>query len=591
MGAASWLPPGVHEGLRGRPFFPALPNKKPAAYLLPKDVDGTGTWKPFQERLPTPEEIAAWKDHRGPWAMPCGPISGFVVLDFDGEDGRRFFEARYDEAVLPPTSMTPKGGYHAFHAVPSNGAGETIKNAVQLLPGVDVRTRGGYVIVPSGYEDGRRWIATPDKVATPLPDWFLAAVKAPAPVPGTQEHDGLPAGVGQGQRNATAARLSGRYIAKGLGPEEVFQILRAWGAKCSPPLPEAELRAVIFSIARKEREKAFPLEVIGAAELVQARFEAREMLVKPFLPASGKGILAGNSGTGKTLLAENISYSVANEIPLFGRFDVSRGNVLYVDSESTQELARVRIAKIRNGLRVAHAGVSFIFPSRRLDLGVQRNREDLCRKIEHGKAALCILDSFLCFASLRNENDNAEVRGFLENLSDIPKATGAALLILDHAAKASPERARAGIGVTARGAGAKHDWADVVLTFEERKNELKILRTLRFAKTRFCSPVPAMILEMDSNLVFHPSGEDELCPGFTVRQAVEDNPGIAATKLYQLLMSLTGCSRPTADKAARMAAELGSIRRVERSKYVNYYPVVIGKTGDFPNVEETENEH
>jgi hypothetical protein len=32
------------------------------------------------------------------------------------------------------------------------------------------------------------------------------------------------------------------------------------------------------------------------------------------------------------------------------------------------------------------------------------------------------------------------VRGFLENLSDISKTTGAALLILDHAAKASPER-------------------------------------------------------------------------------------------------------------------------------------------------------
>jgi KaiC/GvpD/RAD55 family RecA-like ATPase len=583
-----FLPPGVHPALRGKPFFPCTADKRPAFDLLPR-VGGRPTWSPFQKRLATVEEAARWKDHPGPWGMPCGALSGFVVLDFDVPDGPKLYDSRYDGNELPPTALTPRLGYHAFHAFPER---ITVSNGVKVMPGLDVRSEGGYVIIPSAYQDGRMWIHPPDKPAPPLPDWFLSCLNKPS-APSVQvadAPDGLPAGVGEGQRNHAAARLAGRYLSKGIHAEEVFPLLREWNLKNSPPLPESELSAVIFSIARKETEKIVPLEVIGADELVQGTSEAREMLIRPFFPSGGKAILAGNSGTGKTLLAENLSYSIANEIPLFGRFEVSQGKVLYVDSESTKDLARLRVRKIRSGLHVAHAGVSFIFPGKRLDLGTQRNREELCRLIDREKSTLCILDSFLCFASLKSENDNSEVRCFLENLSDIPKATGAALLILDHAAKASPERAKSGIGVTARGAGAKHDWADVVLTFEERKNDLKFLRTLRFAKTRFCSPVPAMILEMDANLVFRPSGEDEICPIFTVRQVVEENPGIAAGALYRLLSATTGSSVRTAIRSTARATELGMILREEKGTRVKFHPPALTKECDVTNPEDAKKE-
>ena len=575
-----FLPPGVHPALRGKPFFPCSADKRPAFDLLPKSTDGKPTWAPFRNRLATPEEVTRWKTHRGPWGMPCGALSGIVALDFDVPEGPKLYEDKYDGAELPPTAMTPKGGYHALHAYQE---GITVPNDVKLLPGLDVRSEGGYVIIPSDFKDGRVWIVPPDKPAPPLPDWFLACLNKP-PAPAAQvagAPDGLPQGVPKGERNQAAAKHAGRYLAKRLTAEETFQLLRHFAATCDPPFTEVELRAVVFSIARKEAEKSVPLEVIGAADLVQGSSEAQKMLIRPFFPAAGKGLLAGNSGTGKTLLAENLSYSLANEIPLFGRFDVSRGKVLYVDSESTTDLARARVRKIRSGLNVAHAGVSFIFPDKRLDLGKQRNNEDLCRLIDREKADLCILDSFLCFASLRNENDNTEVRSWLEEyISPIPKATGASVLILDHAAKASAERVKAGIGVTARGAGAKHDWADVVLTFEERKNELKFLRTLRFAKTRFCSPVPAMILEMDANLVFRPSGEDEICPIFTVRQTVEENPGIAAGSLYRLLSSATGASARTAMRSTARATELRMIRREEKGNRVMFHPPADKVTGD-----------
>lgn len=557
-------------------------------------------WTDLQKTPATPEVRAEWKkEYPGcNWALITGAVSGIVALDWDKEKGR---ELRKEKNVYGgPASITPRGGFHTLHRHP----GREIQNKARLIGdetgGLDIRGDGGYIVIPPSVFEGKsyKWEIAPWMIeAPPLPEWALELIErktSTAPtvaVPeGNGEADGLPAGVGEGQRNDMAARLAGRYLAKGLSAEEAYSILSRWNRKNRPALSEEELRATIFNIARREAEKNVPLEVIGAADLVQGTFEAREMLIRPFFPSGGKAILAGNSGTGKTLLAENLSYSIANEIPLFERFDVSRGKVLYVDSESTRDLARVRVAKIRNGLHVAHAGVSFIFPGKRLDLGIQRNREDLCRLIDREKSTLCILDSFLCFASLRSENDNSEVRGFLENLSDIPKATGAALLILDHAAKASPERAKSGIGVTARGAGAKHDWADVVLTFEERKNELKFLRTLRFAKTRFCSPVPAMILEMDANLVFRPSGEDEICPIFTVRQVVEENPGIAAGALYLLLSSTTGSSVRTAMRSTARATELGMILREERGTRVKFHPPAAVKEGAVTNAEDPGSE-
>jgi len=548
------------------------------------------SWTEYQTRKATREERGEWKKQFPGcnWGLVCGKVSNMVALDFDGEAGKALF-AEHRLPGKQPTNITGKG-FHALFLPPSM----PLKNGVRIVDGLDIRSDGGYIVIPpSTHPSGRKyaWQVAPWMIPPPpLPDWLTPLLDkrenvTPLPI---GSPDGLPPGVGEGQRNQTAAQLAGRYLSKGLSTEETFHVLRAWNEKNSPRLPESELRSVIFSIASKEAAKAVPLEVIGAADLVRTRFEVPPMRIKPFLPSGGKAILAGNSGTGKTLLAQNLAYSLASEIPLFGRFDVVKGNVLYVDSESTQDLTRARIGKIRQGLNVAHAGVSFVFPGKRLDLGIQRNREDLCRKIDQEKAALLILDSFLCFANLKSENDNSEVRAWLENLSDIPKATGAALLILDHAAKASPERAKAGIGVTARGAGAKHDWGDLVLTFEEKKHEQRFLRTLRFAKTRFCAPLPAMILEMDGNLVFLPSGEDEICPTLTIRHAVEEAPGIGAGKLYTLLSSLTGCSTRTAMKATARAVELGSIRREERAKFVNFYPGLV-KSPLFTNNSEPDN--
>ena len=568
--------------------------------ILPGSKKPATKWEEFQKRRATAEEREEWKrEFPGcNWAIVTGEISGLFALDWDKAKGR---ELRKEKSVYGgPASITPSGGFHTLHAHP----GRRVPNGVRLLGdesgGLDVRGDGGYIVCPPSTVDGKvyKWEIAPWMVAlTPAPDWVWPLIErgngsgSGLVSPSGPQPDGIPPGVGKGQRNQTMAQYAGRYLRKGCTAEETFQILRAVNQKFRPPLPEEEVRRIVFSIARREREKTPAIELIDSSELATLAPRTEKKIIDPFLPAASKAILAGWQGSYKSTLALNWAVAIRNGHPVFGRFDAIQGRVLYVDRENAPGLTNLRVEKIAQGIHGLRGGIKFQFPKEKPDLGQLRIREAYIRIIEQEKIDLAIFDSFLCFFNLRNENDNTEIRNVLELVGEIPAKTGAAVMFIDHAAKASPERSRAKIAVTPRGASAKGDWADLVMTLEEREHESRKLRVLRFPKTRFNLPMPPMILEVGTNLVFVPSGEDETCPVFTVRQAVEDNPGIAATKLYRMLMSLTGCSRPTADKAARRAAELGFISRVEQSKYVNYFPVRLGKNEDFPNLEETENEH
>jgi len=542
-------------------------------------------WTDLQKKPATPEMRAEWRTKYPGcnWALITGAVSGIVALDWDKAKGR---ELRKEWNVYGgPASITPRGGFHTLHRHP----GREIQNKARLIEGekpedggLDIRGDGGYIVIPPSTFEGKsyKWEIAPWVGKLPsLPEWTLdlIAKKPSAASPtitapeGVSEADGLPPGVGEGHRNDTAARHAGRYLAK-LRPEEAWPILQAWNRKNKPPLPEDELRATLFNIARREREKAPLLEMVDAGELVSRPAENAVPLVAPFFPQGGCGFLAGDSGIGKTLLAYNLGYSVSNELPFLGRLPVTRGNVLYIDCESTQDLARNRVARIARGMHTTHRGVSFVFPKNSLDLSKPKDREAVCGLVERKQAGLLFLDSFLCFSALRSENDNSEVRAFLEKVKDISRATGCAIVFLDHTAKANAEQKKAGIRKTVRGAVAKENWADFVLIFEERKDNTRFLRTLTWTKTRGSRPIPSMILEMDGNFIFSPTGEEESVPLYIVSQIVADQPGIRQTALESEISVQTGVVRNTARKAIDTAKLLLHISARKVSKFVEYYP-------------------
>ncbi len=138
---------------RGMSLIPVREDKKP---LVP--------WKSFQERRPTDDEYARW-DGRNPaaWAVVTGQVSGVVVLDFDGDEGK----ATLHRLGLEPHVQTPSGGFHVYVEHPgtpvstlNHGASRDLNRA---FPGMDVKGDGGYAIAFGRNRQGEyRWVGPDD---------------------------------------------------------------------------------------------------------------------------------------------------------------------------------------------------------------------------------------------------------------------------------------------------------------------------------------------------------------------------------------------------------------------------------------------
>jgi hypothetical protein len=100
-------------------------------------------WREFQTKRPTVDQVSNWFiDHERNIAIITGAVSGLVVVDVDEVRGGKVQELidRF------PTNMIAKTGkgYHLYYSYP----GWNVENRVDILPGVDIRGDGGFVVAP-----------------------------------------------------------------------------------------------------------------------------------------------------------------------------------------------------------------------------------------------------------------------------------------------------------------------------------------------------------------------------------------------------------------------------------------------------------
>ena len=156
-------------------FIPLGKDKKP---LVP--------WKEYQTRLPTPEEIAAWKKKRpSAWGLVTGALSRRISIDFDGETGASTMR----KLGIDPHRRSPSGGYHADFKYPGWHVPTLNSKSKRELgarwPGVDIRGDGGYIGIAGRAGNGSyQWLRDPKPYSVDvLPDDFRAALgllRAPA---------------------------------------------------------------------------------------------------------------------------------------------------------------------------------------------------------------------------------------------------------------------------------------------------------------------------------------------------------------------------------------------------------------------------
>lgn len=199
--------------------------------------------------------------------IATGSISGFFVLDIDGEDGQRWLnEMALQDCRLPPTveAQTGSGGRHFLFRMP---AVPVRNSARKIAKGVDIRGDGGQIVVaPSvSLKGAYRWIASPAQVeiADP-PGWLIDELRAdrngmlPQATPETrgyfapasesvlmearfalEQHGPAIEGSGGDDHTFRVAALLRHDFA--LTYEEAWPLFAEWNAACSPPWDESAL--------------------------------------------------------------------------------------------------------------------------------------------------------------------------------------------------------------------------------------------------------------------------------------------------------------------------------------------------------------
>jgi replicative DNA helicase len=282
---------------------------------------------------------------------------------------------------------------------------------------------------------------------------------------------------------------------------------------------------------------------ISANDLITRELSPPPEIIGEGIMPQGSGVfLTGDSGIGKSLLTLELAVKLSRGVELWG-LPVKRAvKVLIVQAENPDHSMQFRLKRIMSGLSISQAPRLFFTPSDlRLNLSQPKDRNILIDLISRTEAELVILDPLISYHATP-ENDNSQMRSFLDSLTDISRSSRAAWLLVHHHGRPQDGESRY------RGASAIKDWADSFLTLTHKTSRERTLLELAFVKIRHGAGRPPLILERDQNFIHFPSQEDGLCPPSLVMTALErlGKQCAGITPLVREIMNMTACSERTA---------------------------------------------
>lgn len=244
------------------PVLPIVPNAK-----NPLTTHG------FKDATTDPNRITNWftKYPTANVGIATGIESGLVVFDLDVKNGKDGVTALLDAVGALPktlTATTPSGGMHHYYKHP----GGHVPNRTDLLPGVDVRGDGGYVVAPPSCIDEMPYEFINDLEPAPLPLQLLTLLEKKKPciaVDGTKTASAVSIkGVAQGSRDWESFRYSAQLRAKGLSKEEAIPLVLKKAEDCSPPFSPNEALKKLESAWKYTFD--FPHTDLGNARCLRA---------------------------------------------------------------------------------------------------------------------------------------------------------------------------------------------------------------------------------------------------------------------------------------------------------------------------------
>jgi hypothetical protein len=401
--------------------------------LRPNSKQPAIEWREFQNRRATLEELEDWfSEGDANIAIVTGKISGIVVLDLDGVAGEESIQGR---ETPPTTEVRTPNGRHLYFAYPENGKAPTV--AVGILPCVDVRGDGGYVVAPPSRVNGSSYepVGIFSREYAPIPAWFASASAAAtrrkvvlgneAPIP---EHE----------RNSTLTSLAGTMRRRGMGVAEIEAALLVTNAdRCQPKLSEDEVRKIAASIGRYEPAagnrpvtEATPWPWTSPGEEAGADQEEEAIVADLVYPGS-KTLCISLPKVGKSEAAIQMSAAIRRGEPFLGR-TVEPCNILYLTEEPratfAAKLERAGIEEHDDGFKYLRRGMAGVAGRPWPEIVAETHRY----AAEIG-AEFVIVDVLHRWAGFKDGGENAsdKVNEAISELTPLSEA-GIAVWILAH---------------------------------------------------------------------------------------------------------------------------------------------------------------
>ena len=263
-----------------------------------------------------------------------GNDQALIVIDVDvknGKDGRKSLEALEAEGFLLPDTLkhkTTSGGEHLIFSSPVAG-----KTGVNILGhGLDIRSRGGYIVAPGSVIDDSPYKVLDDNAIKPAPAWLVTRLKA-SPIKEKQKVDlskinqdnairaatkylidNAPLAIAGEGGNATTFKVAAQIKDKGVSEANCYELMaQEWNDKCEPPWEPEELEKIIsnayaygentvgcsapeimFSKVHKKRGRFEPISWMDSDSLPK-----RSYLIKKLLDLSSLSVVYGESNSGE----------------------------------------------------------------------------------------------------------------------------------------------------------------------------------------------------------------------------------------------------------------------------------------------------
>jgi len=412
-------------------------------------------WKPYQKQKASEVEINQWWK-RWPWAnvaIVTGSISGVVVLDLDGAEGVESVSGK--ELPHTVTAETGGGGWHYFFKHPGD---KVIGNRTDLLPKVDVRGDGGYVVVdPSVHISGKQytWFCEPGETElAEIPAWLVEELekkKESEPAPPVAEK------IIKGARNSTLASLAGSMRRRGMNTEAIYAALSVENQnKCHPPLDDDEVQRIAESVGkyppaeptkkqtcenpRKDNKKEIDISKLLTKPDLNKEIKPIEWVVPGVVPKGGLTLTVGPQKGGKSMLwirgACEIS-SGGNFMDGFARVD--RQKVLYVMYDNVGEgLINYRMRKAGWALNTDF--LRFVYAENVRQQGVTLDLDQLEGYtlfemiIRSWDPAIVFIDT-LGSAHSSDESKNKDMKPLIHKLTSLARDLNIGIVALHHTRK------------------------------------------------------------------------------------------------------------------------------------------------------------